>query len=509
MQKLIKVILIIPFFLMCIFFVAATNIETEQVTLENGVVWYGELNDRVIIKAKIKGKLTTIDGNLVTVTKLYLKVNNEKELVFIDTITSIQSYYKRFLVKNGVIVDKYGRRVEQERIFEGDSERIVTIVNVSDEETEDSIDEEKSEQEPSNEKPTEQVATKTIIVPLRGNIGVSFGRDYIGEAGWFNAWLLEEVLKKADADRDNVTTVILEIDSNGGYIVDEREICDLIQLYRGTFEFIAYPHTAFSAASTIVMTCDKLIASPDSKVGAAVAISGEGNAVGEKFESADASIVRTYFLNGGKPVEIAKAMGLMEYELWFNSSSQTFSNNSHVDELDWELVDGSESILTFDSKQLIAYGLAEKKVDSFAGFLRKDHFEDWSNVVDDLMKRNSKASIKFKDELRDLWELINDVIEQEYLLKRAISEKVTPTVYNIVYRRFNSSVVKAWIKAKDIIKDINKQKYHFHIDQNQINRLFIVRDLGQQILDDGKHEHNSIFRHLDELRDTYNLYVGE
>ena len=132
MQKLIKVILIIPFFLMCIFFVAATNIETEQVTLENGVVWYGELNDRVIIKAKIKGKLTTIDGNLVTVTKLYLKVNNEKELVFIDTITSIQSYYKRFLVKNGVIVDKYGRRVEQERIFEGDSERIVTIVNVSD-----------------------------------------------------------------------------------------------------------------------------------------------------------------------------------------------------------------------------------------------------------------------------------------------------------------------------------------------------------------------------------------
>jgi ClpP class serine protease len=167
---------------------------------------------------------------------------------------------------------------------------------------------------------------KTVVIPLVGKVGFVFGLD-APESKWFNAELIEELLKKAKKDRDNVTKIIFEIDSPGGYVSEERLICDLIQKYREEFEIVAYPHNAFSAACTIVMTCDRLVVSSDTNIGGAVILSGDGtaledgNAADKKMASIDAVQVRTFYENANRPGVLADAFGIVKAELWFNNDS--------------------------------------------------------------------------------------------------------------------------------------------------------------------------------------------
>ncbi len=343
---------------------------------------------------------------------------------------------------------------------------------------------------------------KTIVIPLTGTVGAIFGLDNVDDSDWFNEWVLLEILEKAKKDKDNITRVVLEIDSPGGYTFVRDKICDVIEEYRNDFVFIAYPHEAFSAASTIVMTCDELYVAPDTKLGAAVVLV-EGNAVSEKYASADASKVRTYYANAGKPTVIPDAFSLIESELWYHEEDNLFSSETPEAENGWTQLDDSGSILTFDANQLLRCKLAIEKVDSILPLCKKDEFEIWSDEIAMLKKKIHKSAEGLSDDIRDMWELINEITQFETSLYSAYKTQ-NKSEYSKVYKKFRRAVAKAVIKAKNVLKDVEKEKYHFYILPDILNRIAVIRDLGQNILDDGKWECDNIFRHLDEMRTAYN-----
>ncbi len=347
---------------------------------------------------------------------------------------------------------------------------------------------------------------KTIVIPLTGTVGAIYGVDRIEDSDWFNGWVLQEILEKAKKDKDNVTRVVLEIDSPGGYTFVRDEICDVIEEYRNDFVFIAYPHDAFSAASTIAMTCDELYVAPDTKLGAAVVLSN-GDAVSEKYASADASKVRAYYANARKPTAIPDAFSLINSELWYHEGNNTFASEKPEEGDGWVQLDDSDSILTFDADQLLRCKLALEKVTTLDIFYKKDEFENWSDDVKRLMKKIRKSSENLKDDFHEVWELINEITNYESSLYTAYRVQ-NKSEYNRVYTKFRRAVAKAVIKAKGVLKDIGKDKYHFYIPTDYIGRIAVIRELGQNILDDEKYECENIFRHLNEMRDAYNDYSG-
>jgi len=484
---------------------SVVHAQTVKVELPDGTTWKGELLSKVIVVYSKDAVSKTIEGELVNATKTYLKVG--EDLVWIDTIVSITSTSenKNLWVQDGELVDKNGNPIDQEELFQEDSSIVVRLHNLllKDQDARE-LDQEPEESTTVNiEKPKKD---KTIVIPLEGIVGAIYPDDYLGESGWFDAQILIEIFKSAQRDKDNVTTIIFEIDSGGGYVTEEKRICDLIQEYRGEFEFVAYPHDAFGAASTIVMTCDRLIASPDSKVGAAVLIDGSGQAVGEKYESADASVLRMYFANGNKPTEISAAFSILEAELWYNKTQNKFAAIKPSDEEGWIQLDDSESILTFDYLQLLGCGLAEEKIDSLT-LLYKDHqFEDWTDQINKERKKKNGAAKKLSNDIHELWELMNDSSEIALPLENAYKNG-NKNEYVRLYKKFRKAMAKMVIHAKNILKDFERGKYLFEVNENLLGKIVAVRFNGQNVLDDGMFEFVSIFRHFDEMVDAYNSYV--
>lgn len=68
-------------------------------------------------------------------------------------------------------------------------------------------------------------------------------------------------------------------------------------------------------------------------------------------------------------------------------------------------------------------------------------------------------------------------------------------------------MAKMVIHAKNILKDFERGKYLFEVNENLLGKIVAVRFNGQNVLDDGMFEFVSIFRHFDEMVDAYNSYV--
>jgi len=364
---------------------------------------------------------------------------------------------------------------------------------------------------------------KTVVIPLKGTVGNLFSIDPMSKTGWFDSLMIKELLEKAKKDKDNVTRIIFEIDSTGGYVYEMRRICDLIQSYRSDFEFVAYAHDALSAASWIALTCDRLLVSSDSKIGACVTLNYKGVAVfqdggvvdsaNEKFKSANASEYRTWLANGRKPVEIAGAFAFVEIELWFNEEEKRFSNEQP--ELDkenpefedgWILLDGDKTILTFDSLQLLKYGLAEDRIDSLKTHYQKDKFENWSNELSRLRLRVSKKAAELDEDIDDLREYLFEILNVQIPLKSAYQVQ-NKSEYGRLYKIFRKRTAKAVIHARQIVKNYERKKYPFEILSRTINQVKKVDTLGQKILDDKKYDCENIFRHYDEMIEAWDWYV--
>lgn len=135
-----------------------------------------------------------------------------------------------------------------------------------------------------------------MLIPVHGDIesGVSF--------------FIQRMLRKAE--RDQVTAVVLEINSNGGLVTSAQEI--KTALLESKVKTIAYVKgRALSAAALIAISCQKIIMDPGTEMGAATPIQlmgGGVQAAEEKYVSAFRAEFESAAEKNRRPTQLAGAM---------------------------------------------------------------------------------------------------------------------------------------------------------------------------------------------------------
>ncbi|MBT6270397.1 MAG: hypothetical protein HOI88_08650 [Phycisphaerae bacterium] len=434
--------------------------EQIEITLENGTKWTGEIGQSIVVHAVLGSKEKIFSGKLERVTESYLIVGGD--FINVSEVLSItlRSEQETELVEGADGVDL------------GDAG---------------------SSSSPINEEKSVDSELKLAVIPLTGEIGFVHG-EMSSEANWFCADHLEQMFKRAK--NAGVKIVVLEINSPGGLVIERNKICDVIQKYRAEFKMVAYPHDAFSAASTVAMTCDEILAAPDSKIGAAVVLRG-GDAVEKKYASADASVVRSYLLNANRQGEISDAFSIVSKELWFDKKNKKCASSELDDSGDWIMVDSADTILTLDSSELMQYEIAVAKVNSIQEYFPTYAVSDYKTSIDGKKKITIISSKKLekstagdfsfqKQKDLDFWmEEMEDALiavradrDNEYkwdYLKKTEKE----------VRKRASDLEK---ESKKILKRYDRGGYDFYISAKIINALTIIRDTSKLVIDNDLRE---------------------
>jgi len=131
------------------------------------------------------------------------------------------------------------------------------------------------------------------LVPVKGEI----------ESGLYN--FLRRVFTEAQAN--DADAIILEINTNGGFVKAAEEISTLIQ--NSSIPVYAFVRrSAISAGAYLALSCRALYMAPGSTIGAAEVIDLTGQEVGEKTISAWEGKMRSAAEQQGKDPEVAAAM---------------------------------------------------------------------------------------------------------------------------------------------------------------------------------------------------------
>ncbi|HWG85626.1 MAG TPA: ATP-dependent Clp protease proteolytic subunit, partial [Deinococcales bacterium] len=135
-----------------------------------------------------------------------------------------------------------------------------------------------------------------VIIPIQGEINGA------------NAASLERRLKQAE--ERGAAVVVLDIDTPGGEVSSAIRMADAI-LNTAT-PSLAVVTNAFSAGALIAMSGEQVAMLPGSEIGAALPITGTGQAlegvVGEKINSALRAKFRSVAETRGRPADLAEAM---------------------------------------------------------------------------------------------------------------------------------------------------------------------------------------------------------
>jgi ATP-dependent protease ClpP protease subunit len=450
--------------------------EPVNITLKDGTKWSGDMDQFITVEVELKGQKKIFEGDLTIVKDSYIVVG--EEFVFISDIKSIKP------VKETTEL---------------------APLDVNDEEV-DSVDESEDKHEVIEPIKNEEELQTICVIPLIGSVGFVLGESNM-KSNWFGGDHLEDMLKRAE--RAKAVEVILEIDSPGGLVKERNLICEVIDEYRDKFVITAYPHNSFSAASTIALTCDKLIASPDSKIGAAVVMSG-GNAVDKKNASADASIARTYLANAGRSGAISDALSIVEAELWYNKSENKFSSREQGKNNDWIRIDGPKTVLTFDSQDLIDLKIASDRTSSLEMLYKNFSIESYAKRMNRSVGNAARAAERLdRDMLKffgvsaqndlDYW---LDEFERALLINPR-SDSAWAFIKK-TERELRKKVHRMKMEAEDILEKDENGRYDFSISPRILGALKIVQTRGEVILDlDKMFDNVSIVRlHVDIILET-------
>jgi membrane-bound serine protease (ClpP class) len=129
--------------------------------------------------------------------------------------------------------------------------------------------------------------------------------DMIGEAMPFFIHRVIEAAKAAKAD-----AIVMDLNTNGGSLEVEFEIRD--EIIRLPMPLYAYVNSkAWSAGSLLAVLADRIVMAPQSSIGAAQIITGDGGAippvVEQKYNSALKGSIRAAAKDKGHPVPICEA----------------------------------------------------------------------------------------------------------------------------------------------------------------------------------------------------------
>ncbi|MEM7227778.1 MAG: ATP-dependent Clp protease proteolytic subunit [Planctomycetota bacterium] len=184
-----------------------------------------------------------------------------------------------------------------------------------------------------------------VVIPLHGVIG------WDGVENSIFAAQFEHCLEEAKAQ--NAALIVLDVESPGGYVTEMEAICEMIIECREDVPVIAYVRDALSAAAIITMTCPKVYAHPQARIGAAVMITDGENgidAVDAKFASPHHAKQRRYMESSGHPYDVVKAMTIQDTELWWSPTGGFRTTEPKTGD-DWEHVDTESTVLTMTAQQ--------------------------------------------------------------------------------------------------------------------------------------------------------------
>ena len=211
--------------------------------------------------------------------------------------------------------------------------------------------------------------------------------------------------------------------------------------------------------------------------------------------SADASIVRIYFANAGRPTVIANAFSLVEAELWYHKGKNIFAAKAPLVKSGWVQLDGSSTVLTLDRQELIQCKLTTGDLD-----LSDVNDPNSLGVVEYLTSKidrlHGSASIAAKKLRRDIMKFFGAKIRNDlyYWLKELedVLDIATPdndeawAYVRKTERELRKILGKIEVES-DRILDRNEKGdwYKFgRIDPSILHNLKIARDQSLLILDE-------------------------
>jgi membrane-bound serine protease (ClpP class) len=158
--------------------------------------------------------------------------------------------------------------------------------------------------------------------------------------------------KKTKAD-----VVIIEMDTYGGILTDAKEIVDRIMNFEKPI-WVFINSDAASAGALISIACDSIYMAPGATIGAATVVTGAGGETApDKYQSYMRSIMRSTAEENGRDPRIAE--GMVDEKIVIDSVKQ------------------AGKVITFTTKEAIANGFCEAKVESIEEILRRNQIENY------------------------------------------------------------------------------------------------------------------------------------
>ncbi len=200
------------------------------------------------------------------------------------------------------------------------------------------------------------------VIPLRGTVGpCEFGEP------WFSCVDFAAAVEKAE--EASIQTIILEIDSPGGFTRTEDEIiaCILQAQGRGVTFVALIDRDAGSAAALIALACPHIYATPAARLGAAVTVLSGPNgvmslekamkddpALRAKYHSFNAALHAAAAEANDRCLCLSMAMYQLDAELWW---SPTVGLSATKQDDSTEQVDSKTTVLTLTASQVARFGL--------------------------------------------------------------------------------------------------------------------------------------------------------
>ena len=171
------------------------------------------------------------------------------------------------------------------------------------------------------------------VISLHGMVGVVEGHC---KDQPFTAYSLDYFLREAKQNHPSI--VILDISGPGGLVDEMHEMVKIIYEYQlQGMRIVAFPRDAFSAWSTVALSCKEIIVASQSRMGAAITVIQNSagviieapvktDAVSQKHEAVWQALWGSVTQFTGHSNFIYEAMHVQASELWWSPTSG-FANN--------------------------------------------------------------------------------------------------------------------------------------------------------------------------------------
>lgn len=159
-----------------------------------------------------------------------------------------------------------------------------------------------------------------------------------------------------EAEKADVSLIVIEMDTYGGVVTDADEIRTMI-LENEIPTFVFINKDAASAGALISIACDSIYMAPGSSIGAATVVNGaDGAAAPDKYQSYMRSMMRSTAEAKGRNPRIAEGM---------------------VDEkIEIEGIKSAGSVITFSVSEAIKHGFCEGEYGSIQAILKAQNLEN-------------------------------------------------------------------------------------------------------------------------------------